>query len=139
MYPKPKGEYYDPTFLLSAFFTWLITAVSLLLVSTIILSETGCSEKSLGYTSSAVSFLSAMAAGIAAGRKRKAGAVYTALLTAVALTTLLLTVGFLVNGNSIEASSVMSVVSFSFSGCLVGLIFFTFPVQTKKRYKPKLN
>ncbi len=137
---KIKGEYFDPRFLLSAAFTWLISALVLLLVSSIILNEAGCStEKSLGYTSSVISFASALMAGIAAGKKRKVGAAYTALVTAAAMVTALLTIGFLINGTAIEASAVMSVISFSFAGCLVGAVLFTGSTSNKKRYKPKLN
>jgi len=136
---KIKGEYFDPRFLLSAAFAWLVSALILLLLSSILLNELGCTEKSLGYTSSAISFAAAMIAGMAAGRKRKAGAVYTALLTASAMVTALLTIGFMINGNEIEASAVMSVISFSFAGCLVGVVMFTGSGKNKKRYRPKLN
>ena len=138
MRPKLKGEYYDSAFLLSAVFVWLMSALLLLIISSIILNEAGCSEKSLGYVSSLISFLSALAAGIAAGRKRKAGTLYTALLTASVLVTALLTIGFLISGPSIEPSAVMSLISFSFTGCMVGVVFFSNPVQKRKKYRPQL-
>ena len=138
MRQKIKGDFFDPSFLLSAFFAWIISAMILLIISSIILNEMGCSEKSLGYVSSAISFITAVTAGISAGRKRKAGSVYTALLTATALVTTLLTIGFLVEGSAIEPSAVMSVISFSFTGCMLGAVFFAVPTQKKKRYRPQI-
>ncbi len=139
MHKKMKADYFDPVFLLSAFFYWFLCALILLIICSIILNESGASEKGIGYSSSVISFISAVAAGTAAGRKRNAGAFYTAILTAVALIIALLTLGFVINGSLIEPSSVMSVVSFTFSGCLVGVFFLSEIGRKKKKYRPKLN
>ena len=138
MRPKIKGEYFDFAFLISAFFVWMMCALVLLLISSIILYEVGCTEKSLGYVSSTISFVSAAVSGAAAGRKRKNGALFTALLTASVLVVVLLTIGFLVNGSGISPSAVMSVISFSFTGCMVGVVFFSTPIHRKKRYRPQI-
>ena len=132
-----KGEYLDFSFLVSAFFIWLMSALVMLVISTIILNEFGCSEKSLGYTSSLLSFLTALCAGIAAGRKRKSGGLYTSLLTSTAIVIALLTIGFIIAGPDIEASAVMSLVSFTFAGCMAGIVFFSSPIQRRKRYRPQ--
>ena len=132
MRPKINGEYYDSAFLLSACFVWMISATSMLLVASVLLSEFGCTEKSLGYVSSLITFLSAMLAGISAGRKRKLSTLYTSLLTASVLTTALLTIGFMINGRLLVPSSVMSLISFTFTGCMVGVVFFSVPINRKK-------
>ena len=137
MRPYLKGEYYDSGFLLSAFAVWLISAFSLLVVSSVILNEVGCSEQTLGYVSSAISFVSALSAGIAAARKRKSGKIYTALLTASVLVTSFLTLGFLIKGAEIEPSAIMSIISFTFSGCMVGAIF-PISCKIKKQYRPRI-
>jgi len=134
---KLKGEYQDFSFLPAALFVWLLSALVLLVISSVILNEAGCSEKSLGYVSSLLSFGTAAAAGVAAGRKRKAGAFYTALVTAFVLVTALLTAGFLISSDMIEPSAVMSLVSFSFAGCLVGAVLFPVRKKSKKKQRPK--
>ena len=137
MHPKLKGEYQDFSFLPASIFAWFLSALLLLIVVSVFFNEMGCSERSLGYASSVLSFLCAMAAGIVAGRKRKAPALYTALLTASVLVIILLTIGFLISSTMIEPSAVMSLVSFSFSGCLVGVILFPADSRRKKRHKPQ--
>ena len=135
--PKLKGDYQDFSFIPSSVFVWMLSALVLLIVSSVILNESGCSERSMGYVSSILSFSSAMAAGITAGRKRKAGALYTALLTASVLVVMLLTIGFMISSTMIEPSAVMSLVSFTFAGCLVGVVCFLPSNKRKKRYRPQ--
>ena len=137
MRPYLKGEYYDSGFILSAVLAWILSAALLLLICSILLNELGCNEQSLGYVSSLISFLAAVAAGVAAARKRKSGLLYTALITASVIVTALLTLGFLINGPDIEPSAIMSIISFSYSGCLVGMFFYT-PGRKRKHYKPRI-
>ena len=137
MRPKIKGEYFDSAFLFNALMAWIISATLLLLIASVLLNELGCTEKSMGYVSSLISFIAALVAGITAGRKRKAGTLYTAMLTASVLVTALLTLGFMIEGVELVPSSVMSVISFSFTGCMVGTVFFS-STSSKKRYKPKV-
>lgn len=134
-----KGEYFDSVFLVSAIVAWAMCAFVLLTVSSVILHETGAAEQSIGYASSAVSFLSAAAAGWAAARKRKKASFYTSLLTGTVIITVLLTVGFLIDGKKLEPSSVMSVISFTFTGCMVGGVLLYRPGKRPKRLFPKRN
>ena len=133
-----KGEYYDSGFLISAVLAWIICASMLLLICTVLLCELGCTEQALGYTSSAISFLAAFTSGVVASRRRKSGTIYTALMTAAVIVTTLLTIGFLINGSAIEPSAIMSVVSFTFAGCMSGAILFFSPGKRHKQYKPRI-
>ena len=127
-----KGEYYDSSFLLAATFTWLISALVFLLIATILLNETGCGEQSFGYASSLITFLAAFAAGITAVKKRKTGLIYTALLTASVLVTVLLTLGFIIDGPALEPSAILSIISFTFSGCLSAAVCDLLPMKKSK-------
>ena len=137
MHKYLKGEYYDSGFLLSAVFTWVLSAVLLLLIASIVMNEIGCNEQSIGYVSSLISFVAALSAGIAAARKRKNGVLYTALLTASVLVTALLTLGFIINGSDIEPSAILSIISFTFTGCLAGVVFYS-PAKKRRQYKPRI-
>ena len=119
-----KADYTDPGFILSAMTAWVLAALGALALASFILWSTELGGGCIGYISSALSFLAALFAGAAAGRVRKAGALYTAALAAAAIVTVLLTVGFMIKGASIEASAVISVVSFTFAGCLSGALLF---------------
>ena len=107
-------------FFLRAGLLWLISAVTLLLAVSFFVSKSGIGSKSIGYLSSALSFVTAFFAGAGAVKGRSSGIIYTSLLTAAALVTILLTVGFLIKGSDMGSSGILSVVTFSFSGCLVG-------------------
>ena len=138
MRPKIKGEYFDPTFLFRAFFAWFLSALLLLIIASIILKECEASERVMAYASSTISFIAALVAGVSAKKKGRAGSIYTSLLTASALVTALFTIGFLIDGSNIVPSSVMSVISFTFSGCLVGTVLVSLPDNKKKQYKPRI-
>ena len=81
--------------------------------------------------------LAAVGAGIAAAKKRRTGAVYTALLSAAVLVTALLTVGFLIAGEKLDPSAVLSLVSFSFAGCLFGAVVLCHPAKKHRKSYPK--
>ena len=115
-------DYSDAGFIASAAAAWMLAALPLLALASFILSRMDIGGGCIGYLSSGLSFLAAFFAGAAAGRVRKAGAVYTAAISAAVIATALLTVGFMIKGASIEASAVLSVVSFTFSGCLCGAV-----------------
>ena len=138
MHPKIKAEYFEPAFLLSASFAWLISSTILLVIGAIILKESYANERVMAYVSSSISFLSAMTAGSVAKQKGRAGGFYIAMLTATFLVVALLTIGFLIDGSRIEPSSVMSVISFTFSGCLVGTIFNHKSENKKKQYRARM-
>ncbi len=52
-----------------------------------------------------------------------------------AYTTALLTIGFIVEGSAIEAAGVLSVVSFTFTGCAFGAVLFG--GKKRKNYKQR--
>ena len=119
-----KRGFYDGSFILRAALAWFICALVLLTAASFTVNGLMCGEGTLGYISSALSFLTAVAAGAAASARRSEGALYTAALTAAVLVVALLTVGFVINGADMDPSSVLSVVSFSFAGCLAGAVIF---------------
>lgn len=107
-------------FLLDALVSWLISALVLLLVASFMVNGSFIKAGSLGYISSALSFIAAIFAGMAATKNKENGKIYSALLAAVTIVVILLTIGFMINGADMEPSGVLSVVTFTFSGCLVG-------------------
>lgn len=125
-------EKWDPRFLLKAAVAWAVAALVLLLAASLLVSKSGMGEGSVGYVSSAISFLSALAAGAAAAQGRHGGFA-AGLMAAAALTLVLLTVGFIIEGPAIEASGILSVVTFSFSGALAGSVFLSGRGRTKKK------
>jgi len=112
----------DFRFLISLFYTWFISAVVLLIASSLIISKTSLSSMFLGYTSSAISFLTAASATAIAARKSD-NILLISTMSAFALIIILLSIGFTIKGNDMSASGIISVVSFTISGCLVGGVF----------------
>lgn len=110
----------DLRLLLRAILAWLVAAFVLLLLSAFVLSRIGVGSAVLGYVSSGISFLAAAAAGITLGRDKRNGLLARSLLAALILVVILLTAGFLVGDREISSSAVLSVISFSFAGTLVG-------------------
>ena len=94
-------------------------------------------ETALAYTSSVLSFLTALLAGAKAMRIRKRNALGTALVSGVCIIIVALTLGFIIAGNKLDAAGILSVVTFSLSGELMGAVFF--PGQKKQRRKTGLN
>ena len=133
----------DLRLLLRSILVWLTTAFLLLLLSSMILARIGAGSAVLGYLSSAISFLAAIAAGIALGRGRREGLLLRALLFALLLVVLLLTAGYLIGEKEICPSAVLSVVSFTFAGAAAGAMLSSarrparqrssFRVKTKPR------
>lgn len=123
----------DGRFLLSAGCAWLIGAALLLTVGTFAANAAGMGERGLGYLSSGISFLAAVAAGSAAVRKNPAARLLTALIAATALVIALLTIGLLAEGEEMNASAVLSIVSFTYAGVLLGAVM----APGKKRYGKK--
>ena len=108
--------------LLRAALAWAIAALPLCLLAAAAVRGAGIGSAQLGYLSSALSFAAAAAAG-AAGcdpkRRLRAG-----LLTGVFLSLLLLTAGFLIAGERLDSSGVLSVCCFSLAGCVFGSVLF---------------
>jgi putative membrane protein (TIGR04086 family) len=108
--------------LLRAAAAWMLSAPVFLALAALAANVTGAGERSIGYISSAVSFLSAAAAGYNAMRNQKSAGIAAALITATAIVIMLLSVGFLIKGEEMNASSMISLVSFTYAGILVGAI-----------------
>jgi len=108
-------------FLLSGTLTWLVTALILCLSAAAVLSGIKLDMRTIGYTSSALSFVSAAAAGIAAMRRRKSKALLTGLITGSVLSALLLIIGFMIGGTQLDG--LISTVAFTISGAMVGSVF----------------
>ena len=121
--------------ILSALLVWAVSALTLLCVTAFALTKLSAGEGAMGYISSALSYLTAVCAGASVGRNSGTGVIYPALLTAAVLTTALLTVGFIVEGSAIEAAGVLSVVSFTFTGCAFGAVLFG--GKKRKNYKQR--
>lgn len=117
---------------------WTASAIVLLVIASAVINASDCGEYIMGYACSALSFLSAFAAGAAAAGRGKKGTVYVGALTGAIITTVLLTVGFIVKGAETEASAVLSVVSFTFAGSIAGAVIFgKGTVTRRKRYAPR--
>ena len=117
---------------------WTVSAIVLLIAASAVINATGCGEYIMGYVCSALNFLSAFSAGAAAAGKGRKGTVYIGALTGAVVTTVLLTVGFIVKGAETEASAVLSVVSFTFAGSIAGAVIFGRGNSSKrKRYAPR--
>lgn len=123
----------DGRFLLSAAAAWLLGASVLLCVGSLIANAAGLGERGVAYLCSAVSFLCAVIAGSAASRRSGTNGIVTALLSGSFLVILLLTVGFLIAGRDMDPSSILSLVSFTYAGVLVGILLM--PKTVKKPAK----
>lgn len=108
--------------LLRAVLLWLITALCLLSMSALVLSKAEAGSASLGYVSSAISFISAATAGFSISRGAGDKQFLQGLIAAVVFVTLLLTIGFLVRGKNMDPSGILSVVTFTVTGVLFGSV-----------------
>lgn len=102
---------------------WFLVGAAALVAASALVHALKPGETALAYTSSALSFIAAFAAGAAAKRKRKSGALLPALVSAVAIIILALTVAFLISEGKFEPDGVLSLVSFTLSGSLAGAVF----------------
>ena len=119
---------YDLSFLPRAFAAWTVCTAALLLSGGVLYASDIASLSSLGYASSVISFLSAVGAGAAAASSQSGGRILKGILSAIALSVLLLLTGFLIKGR-LDGSAVLSVISFTLAGCLLGA---TLPIRRKK-------
>lgn len=132
--PKPVHGL-ELKFLLRGLITWLISALILLTIATTIVSKCNISTASIGYISSGLSFLSAFFAGIFALKGNKSGLIVKGMILSSALTIFLLTIGFIIKGDSMKSAGILSVVSFTFSGCLLGCVMSSFFKKTNSSNK----
>ena len=128
-------------FILYALKSWIIVSVLLLILSALILSAYPLNSSSIGYVSSAINFAGATFAGITAARCKHKSQLFMGLVSSVALVIILLTIGFLVDSASISSDSIISVVSFTFAGCLMGSVVLSGLSENrssgKKQFKRK--
>ncbi len=130
-------------FLLKAMLIWPAAAVILLILCTAIISGFNISASSVAYFSSGISFLSAMSASIAVSAGQTGRKLKYALLTGLVLTVMLLMLGFIVEGRDLSADGVLSVISFTMAGTVVGGVLApssksgkTKKMSKSKRWKP---
>ncbi len=128
-------------FILRGFIVWALSAIILLLVAAIIISKSSVSSGSIGYVSSAMSFTAAFLAGILSSKGSKSGLIVKGLILSAALTIVLLTLGYLIGGDGMKSSGILSVVSFTFSGCLLGSVMSSFGKSNSsgKKFSHKSN
>ena len=124
MQKNDHARLFSPRFLLSAAAAWAVSAAALVLLGAILLRILHAGEEALAYVSSAVSFLAAFAAGLAAASKTGGARLAAGLISGFALCILLLTLGFLIKGESLDASAVLSVASFTVAGALSGALLY---------------
>lgn len=125
------------SFLIRAAIRWIEASLICLAAVSLILTVSGVSSAAFGYISSALSFTAAVFAGAAAAHIRGKGGIFTGLVTGAAITTLLLTVGFIIAGDKLGSDGVMSVAAFTLSGCTAGSVFFG--KSGKKRNKKAIS
>jgi len=110
-------------FVFQALVAWVLAALILSIISALIIGRSNTGSRMLAYFSSAISFLAAAAAGVAASRSRGKGRLISGLISATVLSVLLLTLGFLINSSLLSADGVLSVVMFTYAGALAGSVF----------------
>ena len=128
-----KVEFPDGLFLVRALIAWGLSAAILLVLAALIANAAKMGEQGIAYLSSGISFLSAAAAGRAAAESKKSNSLGIALITATALVIFLLTAGFLIRGEDMAPSSVLSLVSFGFAGVLFGSLILYSPGRPRSK------
>lgn len=123
----------DIRFLPDAVLTWFISALILLPLAAMTAQLVKCGEAGLAYISSALSFMTALAAGAKAMHTRKKKAVTTAAISAMTIIIAALTLGFIIAGDKLQSDGILSLVTFTFSGALVGSVFFSGGSAKQKR------
>ena len=110
---------------------WFLTALLLLSLFSLFISQTATSEQTMAYISSAISFFAACAAGRSAEIESRRPPLLIGLVCSLMITLPLLLCGFLFARERLSSDAVLSVVSLSVAGALFGSVFLGF--QTKKR------
>lgn len=128
-----KVEFPNGLFLVRALTSWLLCAAILLVIAALIANAAKMGEQGMAYLSSGISFLCAAAAGKAAAESKKTNNPGIALITATALVIILLTAGFLIRGEDMAPSSVLSLVSFGYAGVLFGSLILYSPGRPRSK------
>ena len=118
-----------------ACFCSLACALILLLMASIAYSAGALPLTTLGYASSAISFISAAALGFAVACRQKEKRLLYALICDAVMLLLCLAAGFLVGGK-LNKSALLSVVCFTIAGTLTGCMI---PVHRKKAKRIRLS
>ncbi len=115
---------------------WFLSAFLLLSLASFFLSRSNVGSHVLGYLSSAISFLAAFLSSRYLSSFQKETALLSAFLFGLMLVILLLTLGFWIGERSPDPSGVLSVVSFSFAGVLLGNLMPHLSVKRKSKRRP---
>lgn len=114
---------------------WFVSALLLTSIASLINNRAGLSLRDLGISSSVISFISACAAGCACIRVRKAKRLITGLICSAFLIVMLLTIGYIIAESAPDQNGVISITTFTLSGCLFGAVFCPTGVIFKRRIK----
>ena len=131
------SEAIDIRYLLSSIFFWIVCSLVILPLAALVAHIFRLGENAMAYLSSSLSFATAAAAGARAINLRRKNALGTAAVTGVCIIILALTLGFIIAGDKLDAAGILSVVSFTLSGALVGAVFF--PAKKKQTRKKQFN
>ena len=130
---KEKGRGLNFRFLFPAFLAWLGAAALLLLVAAAVITLLDLKASGFKVFGAAIGLLSAAAAGYSARRHSQNPAVQTALLTAGALIIFLLTLGFLVSQERMNAGGILTVAAATLLGSFLGAIISRKKKKLQKR------
>ncbi len=119
---------------LRAALIWLAGALGLLLLSSLLIASSGASSRALGYASSAIHFIAALLTAAALVREGKGRGPVLGLLTGGGLCLLLLLLGCLIDARGLSADAVLSLVSFTLAGALLGSLTGGAPGGRRKRH-----
>ena len=134
LFKRGNGQLPDVRFLLRALLAWMFSACVLILIAAIAANAYGVGERGCGYLSSAVSFLAAVFAGAFSVPARNVSRIAMSIITATVLVIILLTIGFLIRGEEMNSSAVLSIVSFTYAGVLFGVFFKPVRKPIGKKY-----
>lgn len=111
-------------FLLYAVVAWLLSAFIISIAASTCLHMLKAGEDVLGYVSSSITFLASCFAGMTAIKKRKKGALACGLVSGVAIIIFAISLGFIISGQQFDLSGILSLITFTLAGSLVGSVFF---------------
>lgn len=124
---------------LRVFGVWLLCALLLSLLCSLFIAQSSGSSRQLGYAGSAVSFISAAAAAGYLVRQGKGRSLLAGLLVGLGLCVLLLLAGCLIDARHLSPDAVLSIVSFTFSGSLVGSLLRARQPGRRKKGTPRFR
>ena len=123
----------DLRFLLRAAAAWMLSTMILLPLTAAIVTLSEVKASSFASIGAGVGFLASAAAGYAAQRKHTGKLWLTELATSLALTILLLTLGFVARQEDMSAEGVLLVAASSIFGCFFGGVLASRMKKLQKR------